>query len=69
MSIHKSVLGHDHVLNIEPTNPNKGVGFSGGVQYLIPGISGPVMINLAQGLGALASVQRTIGIIDPRCGL
>jgi nickel-dependent lactate racemase len=38
------------------------VGFSGGVKYLFPGISGAEMINATHWLGALSGVVGTIGL-------
>jgi len=57
-------LEYDHILILGPTFPHEVVGFSGGLKYLFPGISGPDMINATHWLGALAGVVGTIGIKD-----
>jgi nickel-dependent lactate racemase len=62
--INKAVLDYGHILILGPTFPHEVVGFSGGVKYLFPGISGPEMINATHWLGALAGVVGTIGIKD-----
>jgi lactate racemase len=62
--INKAALEYDHVIILGPTFPHEVVGFSGGVKYLFPGISGPDMINATHWLGALAGVVGTIGIKD-----
>jgi nickel-dependent lactate racemase len=62
--INKLALEYDHILILGPTFPHEVVGFSGGAKYLFPGISGPDMINATHWLGALATVNGTIGIKD-----
>ena len=62
--INKAALTYDHILILGPTFPHEVVGFSGGAKYLIPGISGPEMINATHWLGALAGVVATIGFRD-----
>jgi len=56
----KVALEHDHIIILGPTFPHEVVGFSGGAKYLVPGISGPDMINATHWLGALAGVVGTI---------
>lgn len=60
--INKAALEYDHILILGPTFPHEVAGFSGGVKYLFPGISGAEMINATHWLGALAGVVKTIGI-------
>jgi lactate racemase len=62
--INRAALEYDHILILGPTFPHEVVGFSGGVKYLFPGISGPEMINATHWLGALAGVVGTIGLKD-----
>jgi nickel-dependent lactate racemase len=62
--INKAVLEYDDIIILGPTFPHEVVGFSGGLKYLFPGISGPDMINATHWLGALAGVVGTIGIKD-----
>ncbi|HPH97064.1 MAG TPA: lactate racemase domain-containing protein [Anaerolineaceae bacterium] len=62
--INRAILNYDHLIILGPTFPHEVVGFSGGVKYLFPGISGPEMINATHWLGALAGVVGTIGLKD-----
>ena len=62
--INKAVFEYDRILILGPTFPHEVVGFSGGVKYLFPGISGPELIHVTHWLGALAGVVDTIGIKD-----
>ncbi len=64
IQINKAALEYDHILILGPTFPHEVVGFSGGVKYLFPGISGPGMIHATHWLGALSGVIGTIGIKD-----
>jgi len=60
--INQAALAYDHILILAPTFPHEVAGFSGGLKYLFPGISGAEMINATHWLGALAGVVGTIGI-------
>jgi len=51
--VNRAVLTHDHILICGPVFPHEVVGFSGGNKYLVPGISGPDVINATHWLGAL----------------
>ena len=62
--INRAALEYDQIIILGPTFPHEVVGFSGGVKYLFPGISGPEMIHATHWLGALAEVVGTIGIKD-----
>jgi nickel-dependent lactate racemase len=62
--INQLALEVDHILILGPVFPHEVAGFSGGVKYLFPGISGPEMINSTHWLGALAGVVNTIGIAE-----
>jgi nickel-dependent lactate racemase len=62
VKINARVFKYDHVIILGPTFPHEVVGFSGGVKYLFPGISGPEMINATHWLGALGGVMATIGL-------
>jgi nickel-dependent lactate racemase len=64
IKINRKILDYDHILILGPTTPHEVVGFSGGVKYLFPGISGPEMINTIHWLGALSGVINTIGVKD-----
>ena len=62
--INQLAIQADHILILGPVFPHEVAGFSGGVKYLFPGISGPEMINSTHWLGALAGVVDTIGIAE-----
>ena len=62
--INRAALEYDNLLLLAPTFPHEVAGFSGGVKYLFPGISGPEMINATHWLGALSGVVGTIGLKD-----
>jgi nickel-dependent lactate racemase len=62
--VNRRLLEYDRILIVGPTFPHEVVGFSGGAKYLIPGVSGPQMINTTHWLGALSGVLGTIGIQD-----
>ena len=62
--INKAIFDYDHLIILGPTFPHEVAGFSGGANYLFPGISGPEMINATHWLGALATVIGTIGVKD-----
>ncbi len=64
IQINRAALECDHILILGPTFPHEVAGFSGGVKYLFPGISGPELIHATHWLGALAGVVATIGIKD-----
>jgi len=60
--VNRLLLEYDHILIVAPTFPHEVAGFSGGGKYIIPGVSGPQMINTTHWLGALAGVVETIGV-------
>ncbi len=62
--LNQAALEYDHIIILGPTFPHEVAGYSGGAKYLIPGISGPEMINATHWLGALACVVGTIGLKD-----
>jgi nickel-dependent lactate racemase len=62
--VNRAALAYDHILVLGPTFPHEVAGFSGGVKYLFPGISGPEMIHTMHWLGALAGVIATAGVRD-----
>jgi lactate racemase len=62
--INRVATQYDHILILGPTFPHEVAGFSGGLKYLFPGISGREMIDATHWLGALSGVVGTIGIKD-----
>jgi len=58
------VRQNDIVIVLGPVFPHEVMGFSAGAKYLMPGVSGPEIINQTHYLGALLSVTATIGRIE-----
>jgi len=61
VTVNRLALDYDVVLIIGPTFPHEVVGFSGGNKYLVPGISGPEIIDMFHWLGALITSPAIIG--------
>jgi nickel-dependent lactate racemase len=59
--VNRAALEYDVVLIIGPTFPHEVVGFSGGNKYVVPGISGPEIIDMFHWLGALITSPVIIG--------
>jgi len=62
--INRMALDYDALIILGPVFPHEVAGFSGGSKYLIPGISGPEIINFTHWLGALITNFDTIGRRD-----
>jgi nickel-dependent lactate racemase len=60
--VNRRLLEYDRILIVGPTFPHEVAGFSGGAKYIVPGTSGPELIDRTHWLGALAGIPRTIGI-------
>ena len=61
VTINRLVFEYDVLLVVGPTFPHEVVGFSGGNKYLVPGISGPEIIDMFHWLGALITSPGIIG--------
>jgi nickel-dependent lactate racemase len=55
---------YDVVLIFGTTMPHEVAGFSGGAKYFFPGVAGPELTHATHWLGALATVERTIGRVE-----
>ncbi|MEP6946356.1 MAG: lactate racemase domain-containing protein [Acidobacteriota bacterium] len=55
---------YDVVLIIGGTVPHEVVGFAGGAKYFFPGVSGPELTHATHWLGALVTIEKTIGRIE-----
>jgi Lactate racemase N-terminal domain len=55
---------YDLVLIFGATMPHEVAGFSGGAKYFFPGVAGPDLTHATHWLGALATVEGTIGRIE-----
>jgi len=55
---------YDTILIFGTTMPHEVAGFSGGAKYFFPGVSGPELTHMTHWLGALASIEKTIGRIE-----
>lgn len=62
--MNRLLLDYDQVIICGPVFPHEVAGFSGGAKYLVPGISGPDIINFTHWLGALKTSMHTIGVKD-----
>jgi nickel-dependent lactate racemase len=62
--INRAAVEADRIVIVGPTLPHEVAGYSGGLKYLFPGISGPEMIDVMHWLGALSGVMATIGVRD-----
>ena len=55
---------YDIVLIFGSTMPHEVAGFSGGAKYFFPGVAGPELTHATHWLGALATVEHTIGRVE-----
>lgn len=55
---------YDTVLIFGTTMPHEVAGFSGGAKYFFPGVSGPELTHATHWLGALATIEKTIGRVE-----
>ena len=55
---------YDTVLIFGATVPHEVAGFAGGAKYFFPGVAGPELTHATHWLGALATVEGTIGRIE-----
>ena len=55
---------YDTVLIFGGTVPHEVAGFAGGAKYFFPGIAGPDLTHATHWLGALATVEKTIGRVE-----
>lgn len=55
---------YDTVLIFGGTMPHEVAGFGGGAKYFFPGVSGAELTNATHWLGALVSVEKTIGRVE-----
>lgn len=55
---------YDLVLVFGATVPHEVAGYSGGAKYFFPGVAGPELTHVTHWLGALVSVEKTIGRVE-----
>lgn len=55
---------YDLILIFGGTMPHEVAGFGGGAKYFFPGVSGAELTNATHWLGALVSVEKTIGRVE-----
>jgi nickel-dependent lactate racemase len=55
---------YDNVLIFGATVPHEVAGFAGGAKYFFPGVAGPELTHATHWLGALATIEQTIGRIE-----
>ncbi len=64
IGLNRMILDYDHLVILGPTYPHEVVGFSGGLKYLVPGISDWQFINFFHWLGAVITCIRIIGTAE-----
>ena len=55
---------YDTIFVIGGTTPHEVAGFSGGTKYFFPGVGGPDVTHATHWVGALATIENTIGNVD-----
>lgn len=60
VAINARLFNHDRII-IGPVLPHEVIGFSGGNNYLFPGIGGPEVVTFFQWLGAMVTYSMIIG--------
>ena len=64
LNAHLAPGQYDVVFVIGATVPHEVAGFAGGAKYFFPGVAGPELTHLTHWLGALATIERTIGRVE-----
>ncbi len=64
VTINKMIFDYDTILVLGPVFPHEVVGFSGGVKYLFPGISGWEFLGFFHWFGAVLTNIKINGVID-----
>ncbi len=59
--VNAKVFDYDQLIIVGPVFPHEVVGFSGGNKYLVPGVSGPEVLNFFHWLGAVVTNPMIIG--------
>ncbi len=55
---------YDYILIFGATVPHEVAGFAGGGKYFFPGVAGPELTHNTHWLGALVTIEKTIGVIE-----
>lgn len=63
VTVNKRLFEYDHLLICGPVFPHEVAGFSGGLKYFFPGVSGPDVTNFTHWLGAVITNVKTIGTL------
>lgn len=66
VTINKLLAGdtYDTVLVMSATVPHEVAGYAGGAKYFFPGVAGPDVTNATHWVGALSTVEHTIGRVE-----
>jgi nickel-dependent lactate racemase len=64
IDINRKIYDYDLILILGPVFPHEVVGYSGGVKYLFPGISGGEFLHFFHWLGAVLTCREIIGKKD-----
>jgi lactate racemase len=63
VEINRLIFNYDELVVLGPVFPHEIVGFSGGLKYFFPGISGPAFLNFFHWVGAMITNIRINGVI------
>ncbi len=55
---------YDYILIFGATVPHEVAGFAGGGKYFFPGVAGPELTHNTHWLGALVTIEKTIGVVE-----
>jgi len=61
VTVNRRILDYDHILICGPVFPHEVVGFSGGLKYFFPGVSGAEVTDFTHWLGAVITNVKIIG--------
>ena len=64
ITLNKLITNYDTILVFGATVPHEVAGFAGGGKYFFPGIAGPELTHNTHWLGALVTIEKTIGVIE-----
>jgi nickel-dependent lactate racemase len=64
VEVNARLFDYDYLILCGPVFPHEVAGFSGGVKYLFPGVSGGAIIDASHWIAALMSNMETIGLPD-----
>ena len=64
ITLNKLIKNYDTILVFGATVPHEVAGFAGGGKYFFPGIAGAELTHQTHWLGALVTIEKTIGVVE-----